>query len=103
MTLTEKEVNSLVEWDSWKTVFVKSKEDHMKVRTGTPQKTFWDIWKDRKEEIKALGIYVKRVESNDEDGTPPQWVVNQWKEASHNEKNLAKQDWEKKQNSSPTV
>ncbi|MHA1110410.1 MAG: hypothetical protein ACTSRE_04870 [Promethearchaeota archaeon] len=103
MTLTEKEVNSLVKWDSWKTVFVKSKEDHMKVRTGTPQKTFWDIWEDRKEEIKELSIYVKRVEGNNEVEIPPQWIVNQWKEASDNEKNLAKQDWDKKQNSPTTV
>ncbi len=102
MALTEEDVISLVSWDPWKTVFVKSKEDHMKVRIGNPQKAFWDLWKTQKNEIKALGIYVKREERDNDEGIPPRWIVNQWKEASESEKNQAKQNWENKQNSSTT-
>ena len=100
MALTEEEVIPLVAWDQWKTVFVKSKEDYMKVRTGTPQKTFWDVWKIRKDEIKALGISVKKIEGSDGDGIHSHWVVNHWKDASEQEKNQAKQQWDDKQKTS---
>ncbi len=95
MALTENEVGTLVNWEKWKVVFVRSKEEHMKVRSGYPTKEFWDVWRNQKDEIKALGIYVKKEE--DQDGeTPPQWVVTQWKEADENEKLNAQQEWEAK-------
>jgi hypothetical protein len=97
--MNEDEISSLVSWEAWKVVYVKSKDSYMKVRTGIPQKSFWDVWRDRKNEIKSLGIYVKKVESEENDH-PPQWLVNHWKETSDEEKNEAKQEWANKQNSS---
>ena len=75
--MQEEEIISLVSWEPWKVVYVQNKGSHMKVRSGAPKKSFWDVWKSQKEEIKELGIYVKKQEGNFEDGTPPQWMVNQ--------------------------
>jgi hypothetical protein len=37
MTIKETEIVDLIHWDSsWKTVFVKDKNEHMKVRSGVP-------------------------------------------------------------------
>lgn len=91
--MKEDKISSLVSWENWKVVYVKSKDSYIKVRTGVPKKSFWDAWKVQKDEIKALGIYVKRIEANEEEGIPPQWIVNHWKEASDGEKNQAKQEW----------
>lgn len=98
--MKEDEILPLITWESWKVVYVSSKGEHMKVRSGVPNKTFWDEWKTQKDEIKALGIFVKKKESSDEEGIPPQWIVSQWKEATDEEKAQANQEWEKKQNSS---
>ena len=100
--MNEKEILPLVTWEEWKVVYVQSKGEHMKVRSGVPNKTFWDVWKAQKDEIKDMGIYVKKNEDSEEDGVPSQWIVSQWKDASNDEKNHAKESWEKRQNETPS-
>ena len=99
--MNEEEISPLVTWEAWKVVYVQSKKEHMKVRSGVPNKTFWDVWKIQKDEIKSLGIFVKKNESSDEDGVPPQWIVTQWKKTSDKEKAGAIEAWEKRQNATP--
>ncbi len=92
MSLKREDVEKTVRWTGeWRIVFVKSKGDHMKVRNGTPTSTFWDLWRKSKEEIKKLGLSVKK-EEDEEEGTST-WVVNYWMDASEFEKEEAKKAW----------
>ena len=90
------DVEKVIRWTGgWKVVYIKSKQDHMKVRNGSPTSEFWDLWKEKKSEIKALGISVRKEENEDE-GTS-EWKVSYWAEATDNEKEDAKNKWESQQ------
>jgi len=94
-SLKQEDIEKLIKWTGdWRIVFVKSKEDHMKVRNGTPTSGFWDLWREKKDEIKQLGIYVKKVE--DEEANTSEWVVTAWAEPSEEEKEKSKEEWQEK-------
>ena len=55
MSLKKEDVEKVIRWKGgWKVVYIKSKQDHMKVRNGSPTPEFWELWRDKKSEIKAL-------------------------------------------------
>ncbi|MBN2156979.1 MAG: hypothetical protein JW776_13125 [Candidatus Lokiarchaeota archaeon] len=94
MALRREDVEKHVKWTGdGRIVFVKSKEDYMKVRNGSPTPQFWDLWREKKDEIKALGIYVKKEE--DEEKETYNWVVTAWSEPQDDEKENAKKQWQK--------
>ena len=96
MSLKREDIEKSIKWTGeWRVVYVKSKEDHMKVRNGVPTSTFWDLWREHKDEIKKLGISVKKEENEDE-GTS-EWKVSHWAEATDDEKEDAKNKWESQQ------
>ena len=95
MSLKRDDVEKLIRWSGgWKIVYVKSKGDHMKVRNGSPTSEFWDLWREKKDEIKSLGISVRK-EEDEEEGTS-KWVITAWTDATEGEKTKAKDDWDKK-------
>jgi hypothetical protein len=95
MSLKIEDIEKLVRWTGgWKVVYVKSKGEHMKVRNGSPTPEFWDLWREKKDEIKSLGISVRKEE--DEEEETYNWVITAWSEASEGEKTKAKDDWNKK-------
>jgi len=95
MVLKNEDVEKCIKWTTeWKTVFVSSKNDYMKVRNGIPSPEFWDLWKGKKDEIKKLGISVKKVE-NEEKGTS-EWIISAWLDTTDKEKAQAQQTWQNK-------
>jgi hypothetical protein len=95
MSLKLEDVEKVIRWKGgWKVVFIKSKQDHMKVRNGSPTPEFWDLWREKKAEIKALGISVRKEE--DEEEETYEWVISHWDDATEDEKLRAKQEWAEK-------
>jgi hypothetical protein len=95
MSLKMEDVEKLIKWTGkWRVVFVKSKGDHMKVRNGTPTPEFWELWRIKKDEIKSLGISVKKEENEEEETS--KWVINAWIDATKEEKSKAQENWNKK-------
>ena len=97
MALNPEDVEKLIRWNNkgkYKTVFVRNKEDYMKVRDGVPTSGFWDLWKTNKIEIKELGFSVKKEE--DEETGAYNWVVAHWADTTEEEKEGAQEEWEKK-------
>ena len=96
MSLKKEDVVKTIQWTGdWRVVFVKTKGDHMKVRNGTPTSQFWDLWRKSKDEIKKLGISVKK-EEDEEKGTSA-WVISYWMDANESEKEEAKEAWNARQ------
>ncbi len=97
MALNPEDVEKLIRWNNngkWRVVYVRSKEDHMKVRNGVPTSGFWDLWRTNKDEIKAIGISVKKEE--DEETGASNWVVAEWADSTDEEKEEAQDEWQKK-------
>ena len=96
MSLEREDVEKTIQWEGgWKVVYVRSKDDHMKVRNGKPTKAFWDLWRQHKDEIKQLGTSVKK-EENEEEGTS-EWKISYWQDADDTEKEEAREEWEVRQ------
>ncbi len=95
MALKKEEVEKTIKWTGeWKIVFVRSKNDYMKVRNGSPTSAFWDLWREKKSDIKALGISVRKEENEEEETF--EWVISAWDETTAQEKTQAKEDWDAK-------
>ena len=95
MSLKMEDVEKVIRWKGgWKTVFIRSQNDYKKVRNGNPTSEFWSLWREKKEEIKALGFSVKKEEDEEEETF--EWVIACWADATEDEKNRAKQEWNEK-------
>lgn len=95
MSLKMEDVEKVIRWTGgWKTVFIRSQNDYKKVRNGSPTSEFWDLWREKKAEIKALGISVRKEE--DEEEETYEWKIAAWGDATEEEKEIAKQEWDEK-------
>ena len=57
MSLKSEDIEKTVRWKSeWRVVYIKTKEDHMKVRNGIPTSAFWDLWREHKMKLKNSGF-----------------------------------------------
>lgn len=96
MSFKSGDVEKTVRWTgAWHVVWVKSKEDHMKVRNGSPTSAFWDLWREHKDDVKKLGFSVRK-EENEEEGTS-NWVVSYWADANDEEKEESRAAWKNQQ------
>lgn len=92
MSLKMEDVEKVIRWKGgWKVVYIRSQNDHKKVRNGTPTSEFWTLWREKKSEIKALGISIKKEE--DEEDETFEWVISAWADATEDEKIKAKKEW----------
>jgi hypothetical protein len=96
MSLKIEDVEKTVQWEGEShIVYVKSKNDYMKVRNGSPTSEFWTLWRKHKDELKSFGFSVKK-EENEEEGTS-EWRVNYWTDANDHDKEEAKKNWDIRQ------
>jgi hypothetical protein len=95
MTVKKEDIENSVRWkEEYKVVFVKKSQDYMKVRSGDPTEDFWSLWREHKDDIKSMGIYVRKEE--DEEEETYSWKVTQWEEPTEEEKVIAEEEWKEK-------
>lgn len=80
-------INGLsLSWGEWREVST-SRGDRL-LRSANPNENFWALWRERKEEIKALGISVSNYRG--------EWSVSQWKNVDEQERVVQSQPSEEK-------